>query len=249
MNPFFSLPEVYSVNVVFINAVTFMVFYFTGGQLTPSRVFSVFTYVQFLKLSLANFLPKALRLLSESFVSVQRIPEIGSSRDIKRENAFLESLQNEKLIFAMQDATFGWSLEAPVLNKINLQAEKGQLTCICGPVGSGKSSLLHAVLGDMELIDGKCGLGGKTMAYVSQSSWILSGSIKENILFGNPFDASRFAKVIEACSLERDFLLFPRGADTLLGDRGVTLSGGQRARVTLARAVYHDADIYLLDDP
>lgn len=139
---------------------------------------------------------------------------------------------------------------------------------ICGSVGSGKSSFLHAILGDMVLTSGHCRVNAKKIAYVPQTPWILSGTIRDNILFGLAYDDSKFNKAIHAASLEKDFQLFPKGALTFIGERGITLSGGkqsrkcisidfhafhcilgQRARVSLARAIYSDAELLLLDDP
>lgn len=88
-----------------------------------------------------------------------------------------------------------------------------------------------------------------TAAYVSQSAWIQSGNIEENILFGSPMDKPKYKNVIHACSLKKDLELFSHGDQTIIGDRGINLSGGQKQRVQLARALYQDADIYLLDDP
>ena len=117
-----------------------------------------------------------------------------------------------------------------------------------GPVGSGKSSLLHAISGEILVASGKVEVEGK-IAYVSQSAWIFSGTVRDNILFGNEFKEEKYQRVINACALKDDMTKFPQGDLTQLGERGVSLSGGQKARVSLARAVYYDAEIYLLDDP
>ena len=111
-----------------------------------------------------------------------------------------------------------------------------------------KSSLLNAILGEIEALTGSCKVAGK-VAYASQEPWIFSGTIRQNVLCGQEYDSKRYNKVVKACALEKDFNLFPNGDSTLVGERGVSLSGGQKARVNLARALYIDADIYLLDDP
>lgn len=131
---------------------------------------------------------------------------------------------------------------------INLSATPGNLLAIIGPVGSGKTSLLHAILKELPLIEGKLRVEGR-LSYASQEPWLFSGSVRQNILFGLPMDRLRYKTVVQKCALERDFRLLPFGDKTIVGDRGVGLSGGQRARINLARAVYKDADIYLLDDP
>ena len=139
--------------------------------------------------------------------------------------------------------------EKYVLKSLNISVRKGQLLGVCGPVGAGKSSLLNAILGELHPSMGTVAVRNKIIGYTSQSPWILSGSIKENILFGKTFNKEWFWKVIKACAMERDIERMELKEETVIGDRGVTLSGGQKARLALARAVYLNADIYLLDDP
>ena len=119
---------------------------------------------------------------------------------------------------------------------------------ICGTVGSGKSSLLSCVLGDIEKLSGTVKISG-TKAYVPQSAWILSGNIRENILFGNQYENAKYNRTVKACSVTKDFELFPCGDLTEIGERGINMSGGQKQRIQIARAAYQDADIYLFDDP
>ncbi|XP_066267631.1 ATP-binding cassette sub-family C member 4-like [Branchiostoma lanceolatum] len=134
------------------------------------------------------------------------------------------------------------------LKNINLQLKPGQLLAVIGPVGSGKSSLLSAILQELPVTSGEVKVHGK-VGYASQQPWVFSGTVRQNILFGRPYKEDIYDKTIQVCALEKDLKLLPHGDMTLVGDRGVTLSGGQKARINLARAVYHDADIYLLDDP
>ncbi|KAI9208081.1 P-loop containing nucleoside triphosphate hydrolase protein, partial [Polychytrium aggregatum] len=136
-----------------------------------------------------------------------------------------------------------------ILNSISFQANTGELVGIVGPVGAGKTSLLNALLGEMEIRAGTIHTRSRKMAYASQQPWILSGTIRDNILFGAPYREQWFRTVVKACALEHDLGRFPEGEETVVGERGVTLSGGQRARIALARAVYADADIIFLDDP
>jgi len=119
---------------------------------------------------------------------------------------------------------------------------------ICGTVGSGKSSLLSSIIGEIQKLSGTMKISG-SKAYVPQSPWILTGNIRENILFGNPYDAAKYDRTVGACALWKDFELFPHGDLTEIGERGINMSGGQKQRIQIARAVYQDADIYLLDDP
>uniref|UniRef100_A0A1A7WFJ8 ATP-binding cassette sub-family C member 5 n=1 Tax=Iconisemion striatum TaxID=60296 RepID=A0A1A7WFJ8_9TELE len=134
------------------------------------------------------------------------------------------------------------------LHRINLQIKQGSLVGVCGGVGSGKSSLLSALLGQMTLVEGKVAARGG-FAYVSQQAWILNDSLKENILFGNKYDSDKYNAVLEACCLLPDLAELPYGDMTEIGERGANLSGGQRQRVSLARALYSERPILLLDDP
>ena len=135
-----------------------------------------------------------------------------------------------------------------VLQVIGFTTTAGSLTVITGPVGSGKSTLLSAIAGEVSDIKGTISYHG-TLVYVPQIAWVFSGTLRENILFGQPFDEGKYSRTIEACALKEDIQQFPDSDQTVVGERGAVLSGGQRARVSLARAVYADADLYLLDDP
>ena len=135
-----------------------------------------------------------------------------------------------------------------VLKSVNLNLGGPQLVAIAGSIGSGKSSLLLSLINELPGLSGQLCIKGVT-SYCSQVPWIFSGSIRDNILFGNELDPDHYWQVINVCSLEEDFDSLESGDMTIVGERGVTLSGGQKARVSLARSVYHRADIYLLDDP
>ncbi|GAA5839463.1 hypothetical protein JCM3766R1_003553 [Sporobolomyces carnicolor] len=134
------------------------------------------------------------------------------------------------------------------LRGINLRVPKGQLCAIVGAVGSGKSSLLQALVGEMKRTKGELAFGG-SIAYAAQQAWMQSCSLKDNILFGRPYDEARYKQVIHDACLEADIDMLPYGDLTDIGEKGVTLSGGQKQRVNIARTLYYDADIVLLDDP
>ncbi|XP_042326328.1 cystic fibrosis transmembrane conductance regulator [Sceloporus undulatus] len=136
----------------------------------------------------------------------------------------------------------------PVLKDINFKIEKGQLLAVAGSTGAGKTSLLMLIMGELEPLEGKVKHSGR-ISFCPQVSWIMPGTIKDNIIFGVSYDEFRYKNVIKACQLEEDISKFPEKDDTVLGEGGITLSGGQRARISLARAVYKDADLYLLDSP
>ncbi|XP_075236316.1 ATP-binding cassette sub-family C member 4-like isoform X2 [Lycorma delicatula] len=151
----------------------------------------------------------------------------------------------------IEDVSASWypgSNNPPTLESISCIFQESSLVGVIGSVGSGKSSFLQLILGEIEVLNGSIEVKG-TVSYASQEAWIFNGSIKQNILFGLPFDKKRYKEVTKVCALERDFELLPRGDLTLVGERGASLSGGQKARVNLARAVYKNADVYLLDDP
>ena len=135
-----------------------------------------------------------------------------------------------------------------LLHGVSLQCSGRDLIAITGATGSGKSSVLEAIVGEIPVTNGQILVTGK-IAYMPQNPWLFSGTVKENILFGNEFDEQKYQATIEACSLTEDFELLPHGDMTQVGESGATLSGGQRARVSLARTVYSDADIFLLDSP
>ncbi|KRT86062.1 ABC transporter ATP-binding protein, partial [Oryctes borbonicus] len=165
-------------------------------------------------------------------------------------NRSVNTLDERYVGVVIQSATAKWNDSFPenTLTDVNLSAQSSQLVVIVGYVGSGKTSLLHVILKELPLISGSLEVTG-VISYASQEAWLFEGSLRDNILFGQPYIEKKYLTVVRVCALERDFSLFPYGDLTLAGEKGVTLSGGQRARINLARAVYKDADIYLLDDP
>ncbi|EDW28514.1 GL18906 [Drosophila persimilis] len=143
-----------------------------------------------------------------------------------------------------------WDVHSPdyTLNGVNLRVQPGTMLGIVGRTGSGKSSLIQAILGELRSESGEIKVNG-SMSYASQEPWLFSGTVRQNILFGQPMDRRRYTKVVKKCALERDFELLPFKDKTIVGERGASLSGGQKARISLARAVYRETSIYLLDDP
>ncbi|KAJ1344932.1 hypothetical protein BSLG_000447 [Batrachochytrium salamandrivorans] len=137
---------------------------------------------------------------------------------------------------------------ASTLRNINLAVPRGKLVAVVGSVGSGKSSLLNALAGEMKQVKGKMVLSSR-LGYAPQQAWIQNSTVKENILFGQPYDEARYLATIRDCSLERDLAMFQDGDRTQIGERGINLSGGQKQRINLARLVYFNSDIVLLDDP
>uniref|UniRef100_A0A8C3D0Q3 ABC-type glutathione-S-conjugate transporter n=1 Tax=Cairina moschata TaxID=8855 RepID=A0A8C3D0Q3_CAIMO len=156
---------------------------------------------------------------------------------------------NLQASITIRNGTFCWSKEtSPCLRRIDLTVPQGSLIAIVGQVGAGKSSLLSALLGELEQTDGCMTMKG-TAAYVPQQAWIQNASVEDNILFGNEMDEAWFNSVVDACALQPDLESFPAGQKSEIGEKGINISGGQKQRVNLARAVYQKASIYLLDDP
>lgn len=150
---------------------------------------------------------------------------------------------------SIENGNFSWGDEdEPTLKNINIEVPKHNLVAIVGTVGSGKSSVIQAFLGEMEKISGTVNTVGR-MAYVPQQAWIQNATVRDNILFGKPYDRKRYNRVIDACALRTDIEILSAGDLTEIGEKGINLSGGQKQRISLARAVYNDADLYLLDDP
>ncbi|XP_058800224.1 ATP-binding cassette subfamily C member 4-like [Phymastichus coffea] len=161
-----------------------------------------------------------------------------------------ECSRNENWAVKLDHVTAKWEFYSTetTLKDITLEVEKGKLYIVIGMVGSGKSSLISTILGELKLIDGSTSVKGP-ISFADQDAWVFGATIRQNIIFGQKYDRHRYQKVVKVCALESDFQQFPDGDQTVVGERGSSLSGGQRARINLARAIYRQADIYLLDDP
>ncbi|XP_070559514.1 ATP-binding cassette sub-family C member 9-like isoform X2 [Ptychodera flava] len=159
----------------------------------------------------------------------------------------------EHVALQIVGGTFSWDHEGSslALTDINVQVPVGSLVMVIGLVGSGKSSLLSSMLGEMTTINGSVEFNSKKnhVSYVPQKAWLQNATLRDNILFGKEFDQTRYQKVIEACALQPDIDILPAGDMTEIGEKGINLSGGQKQRVSVARAIYSNADIVLLDDP
>lgn len=196
-------------------------------------------------------LPDTISMIIQTKVSLDRIAAFLSLDDLPSDSIEKLSSGSTETAIEIVNGNFSWDLSSstiPFLKEINLVVSHGMRVAICGPVGSGKSSLLSCILGEMPKLSGTIKLCG-TKAYVSQSPWIQSGKIEENILFGKEMDREKYDRVLEACSLKKDLEILSFGDQTVIGERGINLSGGQKQRIQIARALYQDADIYLFDDP
>ena len=241
----------WSTTPFFVSCSTFAVFVLTNDRpLTTDIVFPALTLFNMLTFPL-SVLPMVITSIIEATVAVDRLSGYFAAAELQNDavrfNDPVTEVGEESV--RIRDATFTWDKDEGrnVLCNINFAAHKGELSCLVGRVGAGKSSFLQSILGDLWKISGEVVVQGR-IAYVAQQPWIMNASAKENIVFGHRWDPQFYNQTIEACALHDDFLALPDRDSTEVGERGISLSGGQKARLTLARAVYARADIYLLDD-
>ncbi|PKY06223.1 multidrug resistance-associated protein [Aspergillus campestris IBT 28561] len=234
-----------------VSCSTFTVYVLTDPRpLTTAVVFPALTLFNLLTFPLA-ILPMVITSIIEASVAVKRLTEYLNAEELQTDAVKFEDpvahMGDESVRIC--DASFTWNRHepTPVIENIDFSARKGELSCIVGRVGAGKSSFLQALLGDLWRTEGEVVVRGR-VAYVAQSSWVMNASVRENIVFGHRWDPEFYDLTVNACALRDDFKSLPDGDQTEVGERGISLSGGQKARLTLARAVYARADIYLLDD-
>ncbi len=212
--------------------------------------------VVFVSLSLFNILrfplvvlPSIISTIISAQVSIKRITAFLIKEEINKTD--VTCVETPGIAVKIEHADLGWSKDTVLLKDLTLNVETGRLVAIVGSVASGKSSLISGLLGEMhKLNDGTMNVNGRT-AYVAQQAWIQNETLKNNIIFKRSrlVNEERYQRILEACSLLDDLKIMPAGDSTEIGEKGINLSGGQKQRVSLARAVYADADIYMLDDP
>ncbi|XP_062382897.1 ATP-binding cassette sub-family C member 12-like [Sardina pilchardus] len=231
-----------------------------GLPLDSSTAFTIISTLNSMNFFMRS-LPTIVKHFAEAIVSLARFKELLLQRNPE---SYLTQRKGLGAALVMENASFSWtspdsspetthenthtSENKPTLRNISFTLPKGNLLGVCGNVGCGKTSLISSILEQMHLLKGSVMADG-AFAYVSQQAWIFHGSVKDNILMGEPFNQQRYSEVIRACSLESDLAILPYGDETEIGERGLNLSGGQKQRISLARAVYSNRDIYLLDDP
>ncbi|CAB4272419.1 unnamed protein product [Prunus armeniaca] len=240
----------YWMSPTIISSVIFMgCILFQSVPLNASTIFTVLASLRSIG-EPVKMIPEALSVMIQVKVSFDRLNAFLVEDELNDDQIMNLTSQKSDESLRIERGIFSWYPEStvPTLRDVNLEVQREQKVAVCGPVGAGKSSLLYAVLGEMPKISGAVDAFG-TIAYVSQISWIQSGTVRDNILYGKPMDKNKYEKTINACALDKDINSFDRGDLTEIGQRGINLSGGQKQRIQLARAVYSDADIYLLDDP
>ncbi|TMW69133.1 hypothetical protein Poli38472_001289 [Pythium oligandrum] len=238
-----------------VSATSFAVYALVLGEtLTASKVFTAMVLFGAVRQPLARF-PKALQSVLQARISLKRMSTYLNAEEVdpERISRGCEGYDSD-VIVSLENAQFTWDSrdsenKKVILRDVNFQVREGDFVVIHGPVGAGKSSLVAAILGELPRATGKVFVRTEKVAYYSQQPWIQHLTIRDNILFGLPFDAKKYERVIDACGLTKDLEQFPAGDMTEIGQKGVNLSGGQKARVSLARACYSDADIFILDSP
>ncbi|GLJ46577.1 hypothetical protein SUGI_0981600 [Cryptomeria japonica] len=234
---------------ILVSAATFCICVFVGVNLTTGKVLVTLATLKVLQRPI-QLLPDLVSALAKAKVSLDRIANFLEMEELQCTAVERTEMRPSGAIIDIEGGEFSWDPFSPAsnLSVIRLQVKAGMKVAICGPVGSGKSNILSCILGEMTKISGEVKVRGRT-AYVSQSPWIQSATTQENILFGKAMNEMKYKEVIKACALEKDLQLFSQEDQTQIGERGINLSGGQKQRIQLARAIYQDAHIYLLDDP
>ncbi|EFA03658.1 probable multidrug resistance-associated protein lethal(2)03659 [Tribolium castaneum] len=241
-----------------------MTYFLVRKQVDAKYVFVLSSFYAILRQTLTVYLPFAIQNFSETRVSVERIrlfltcdeqiavTYVASDKEqlVKRDITIQEfgNIEGTKVGIRLKNASVKWLLaENYSLNSVNFEVF-GEFVIVSGPVGGGKSTLLYTILKELPLDQGELSVKG-ILSYMSQEPWLFSGTVQQNILFGSKFDKNKYNTIVQICQLEADLSTFPYGDHTLVGENGALLSGGQKTRINLARALYSDADIYLLDDP
>lgn len=236
-------------NTLCSSAVPVVAFYgytkLAGKELTVDVAFPALSLFLDLQYTLLE-IPELVYQFLGAYVALGRIQRF-MDEPVKQEQ--LEPNVSENSDVRFDHATLAWpGYDSSVLHDINLQFGSG-ITIIAGEVASGKTALLQAFLGELDLKDGSVVKSRKPIAYCAQTPWLQSMTIRDNILFNAPFEPERYRQTLEACALLPDLAAFKQGDLSPIGENGIGLSGGQKARVALARAVYSHTDILLLDDP
>ncbi|XP_044154092.1 ATP-binding cassette sub-family C member 2-like [Bufo gargarizans] len=217
-----------------------------NNVLNAKRAFTSISLFNILRPPL-SMLPMLIARIVQTNVSCARLEKYLGGDDL--DNSAISNDPTDDAAIQFSDASFTWEPgTSPAVKNVNLNIKEGNLVAVVGGVGSGKSSLVSAMLGEMDHVYGHINIKG-SVAYVPQQAWIQNATLRDNILFGSPLDEARYQRVLEACALLPDLQMLPGGDMSEIGEKGINLSVGQKQRVSLARAVYQNTDIYILDDP
>uniref|UniRef100_A0A8C4HZS1 ABC-type glutathione-S-conjugate transporter n=1 Tax=Dicentrarchus labrax TaxID=13489 RepID=A0A8C4HZS1_DICLA len=240
----------YSISIASFNSSSFLIAFAMFGVyvtlddrnvLDAQKVFVSMALINILKTPLSQ-LPFAISTTMQAMVSLRRLGKYLCSEELRVDNVSKAPLSSGK------SPTHTYRTIFVFVDRINIHVPRGSLVAVVGHVGSGKSSLLSAMLGETEKRTGRVSVKG-SVAYVPQQAWIQNATVQDNIIFGREKMKTWYHRVLEACALLPDLDILPAGDATEIGEKGLNLSGGQKQRVSLARAVYRKADVYLLDDP
>jgi ABC-type multidrug transport system fused ATPase/permease subunit len=247
-----------AVQTFIFNSTTFFValFSFTAyvlvdsdNVLTAETAFVSISFFNIIRRPL-NQLPLLVTQIISAAVSLDRLNDYLNASELDADN-ITHFDDHDDVVINISNGNLSWDKDKePVLKNINLKVKKGELVAVVGQVGSGKSSLLSAMIGDLEksTINAEVNMLGK-VSYVPQQAWMQNASLQYNVTFGRNYDENLYDRVIQSCALRQDFDILPDGDQTEIGEKGINLSGGQKQRVSMARAVYNNGSIYLLDDP
>ncbi|XP_049404228.1 putative ABC transporter C family member 15 [Solanum stenotomum] len=234
-----------------VSVVTFGVCIILKTPLTSGAVLSALATFRILQEPIYN-LPELISMVAQTKVSVDRIQDFMREEDQKKLTSY-NTPNTSEVAIELEPGEYAWGTNESKKSTIKITEKirimKGWKVAICGSVGSGKSSLLCSIMGEIPRISGSSIKINGSKAFVPQSAWIQTGTVRDNVLFGNEMNKARYDDVVERCALKRDIEIWADGDLNLVGERGMNLSGGQKQRIQLARAIYSDSDIYLLDDP
>ncbi|XP_012146729.2 putative multidrug resistance-associated protein lethal(2)03659 isoform X1 [Megachile rotundata] len=229
--------------------ITILTYVLTGNTIDAEKVFMTTAFYAILQSSMTVGFTLSVHLLAEAMVSVRRLEKFMMHPEIIPPPKTQNQVATQSLPVYLKNVSARWDESRDcTLQNVDLSIQAGSFVAVIGQIGSGKSSLLKAILSELPLQDGILETTGK-ISFADQRPWIFASSIRQNILFGQPYNEKRYNEVIKVCQLKRDIDSFTHKDSTMVGERGINLSGGQRARINLARAIYAEADIYLLDDP
>jgi ABC-type multidrug transport system fused ATPase/permease subunit len=236
---------IYANSSLFSQALVFAFYSIEHPAFDNTTIFVSFALMNLLRLPL-QMLPLINVFGSQYMVGFRRVQEFCLLPEVEHRKD--KEAGSSKYSITMKNLSLGWEKDKPALEKVNLKVKKGEIVMIIGSVGSGKSTIASAVIGETPFTEGDIEVNG-SIAYVPQDAWIINATVRDNIVFGHPWDETKYRRVLKLSALETDLTILSHGDKTAIGDKGINLSGGQRQRISIARSLYADRDIYVFDDP